>query len=225
VATSGAATAGGKTQSSKSLANFATLFFVMIAVLVLFDQNIRTALGEAVGYVFQPLFGFNYEYAVLTLMITGFIMAALTIIVRHFFTDYVEQAENQKIVSAFNKELQKARLENNTYKVKKLTELQPEILQKSMKASSTQLKLMPVTLIIVIPIFAWLAVFMGQVHSPLIAVPWSYDVNLTANTLFFPNWVLLYSLISIPLGQILARSLRYYDFRKRLREIEAEGTA
>ena len=216
--------ASGKTQSTKSLANFATLFFVMIAVLVLFDQNIRNALGEAVGYVFQPLFGFNYEYAVLTLMITGFIMAALTIIVRHFFTDYVQQAENQKIVSAFNKELQKARLENNTYKIKKLTEMQPEILQRSMKASSTQLKLMPVTLIIVIPIFAWLSVFMGQVHSPLIAVPWSYNVNLTENAIFFPNWVLLYSLISIPLGQILARSLRFYDFRKRLREIEAEGT-
>jgi len=224
MATGGTTAGGAKAQSSKSLANFATLFFVMIAILVLFDQDIRRALGEAVGFVFQPLFGFNYQYPVLTLVITGVIMAALTIIVRHFFTDYVEQAENQKIVSAFNKELQKARLENNTYKTKKLQELQPEILQKSMKASSTQLKLMPVTLIIVIPIFAWLSVFMGQVHSPIIAVPWSYNVNLTANTIF-PNWVLLYSLISIPFGQVLARSLRYYDFRKRLREIEAEGKA
>ena len=217
-------TAEAKAQSSKSLANFATLFFVMIAVLVLFDQQIRTALGQWVGRIFQPLFGFNYQYPVLTLVITGMIMAGLTIIVRHFYTDYVEQAENQKIVSAFNKELRNARLENNTYKIKKLTELQPEILQKSMKASSTQLKLMPVTLIIVIPIFAWLAVFMGQVHSPLIAVPWSYNVNLTQNTIF-PNWVLLYSLISVPFGQVLARSLRFIDFRKRLREIEAEGTA
>jgi uncharacterized membrane protein (DUF106 family) len=129
------------------------------------------------------------------------------------------------VVSAFNKELQKARLENNTYKVKKLTEKQPEILQKSMKASATQLKLMPVTLIIVIPIFAWLSVFILDVHSPLIAVPWSFNVDLTENAIFFPNWVLLYSLISIPLGQVLARSLRFYDFRKRLREIEAEGKA
>jgi uncharacterized membrane protein (DUF106 family) len=216
---------GGKTQSSKSLANFATLFFVMIAILVLFDQNIRSALGEAVGYVFQPLFGFNYEYVVLTLVITGVIMAAATIVVRHFFTDYVEQAENQKVVSAFNKELRQARLENNTFKTKKLTEMQPQILQKSMKTSSTQLKLMPVTLIVVIPIFAWISVFMVDAHSPLVAVPWSFNVNLLSNAIFFPNWVLLYSLISIPFGQVLARSLRYYDFRKRLREIEAEGKA
>jgi len=63
------------------------------------------------------------------------------------------------------------------------------------------------------------------VHSPLVAVPWSYSVDLLATTLFFPNWVLLYSLISIPLCQVLARSLRYMDFRKRLREIAAEGNA
>jgi uncharacterized membrane protein (DUF106 family) len=54
----------------------------------------------------------------------------------------------------------------------------------------------------------------------LIAVPWSYNVDLNALNLF-PNWVLLYSLISIPFGQILSRLLRYYDFRKRLNEIAA----
>jgi len=37
----------------------------------------------------------------------------------------------------------------------------------------------------------------------------------------FPNWVLLDSLISIPFGQILGRALRYVQFRKRLRTIEA----
>jgi uncharacterized membrane protein (DUF106 family) len=160
-----------------------------------------------------------------TLVITGMIMTGLTIVVRHFFTEYVEQAENQKIVSAFNKELRQARTDNNTFKLKKLMEQQPEILQRSMKASSTQLKLMPVTLIIVIPIFAWLAVFMGQVHSPIVSVPWSFNVNLLESTFLFPSWVLLYSVISIPFGQILARSLRYIEFRKRLNELAVEGTA
>jgi hypothetical protein len=37
-----------------------------------------------------------------------------------------------------------------------------------------------------------------------------------------PNWVLLYSLASIPFGQVLARALRWMDFKKRLVEIEAE---
>jgi uncharacterized membrane protein (DUF106 family) len=144
----------------------------------------------------------------------------LTVVVRHFFTDYVDQAESQKIMSAFNQELRKARLENNTFKTKKLMEQQPQIMQRSLKNSTAQLKLLPVTMIVVVPIFAWIAVFMTQVSSPIIAVPWSFSVDLNAYTLF-PNWVLLYSLASIPFGQVLARSLRYYDFRKRLNELAA----
>jgi len=216
-----AAAPGGR----RNMSTFITFFFVMIAILVLFDPELRTALGEIVGIVLVPLVGFNYQYPVPTLVITGMIMTGLTIVVRHFFTEYVEQAENQKIVSAFNKELRQARTDNNTFKLKKLMEQQPEILQRSMKASSTQLKLMPVTLIIVIPIFAWLAVFMGQVHSPIVSVPWSFNVNLLESTFLFPSWVLLYSVISIPFGQILARSLRYIEFRKRLNELAVEGTA
>lgn len=205
------------------MSTFATFFFVMVAILVLFDPALRTALGEVTGLLFMPLVGFDYRYPVITLVIMGMIMTGLTTVLRHFFTDYVEQAENQKIVSAFNQEMRKARLENNTFKLKKLMEQQPQILQRSMKASATQLKLMPITLLVIIPIFAWLAVFMSQVHSPIISVPWSFNVDLNSADYLFPNWILLYSVISIPFGQILARSLRFVEFRRRLKEIAAEG--
>jgi uncharacterized membrane protein (DUF106 family) len=206
------------------MANFGTFFILLLAIMVLFNNDLRNGLGQLVGYVFMPLFGFDYQWPVLTLVIAGLIMSSLTIIIRHFFTDYVKQAESQKITSAFNAELRKARMENNTFKIKKLTEMQPQIMQRSMQASATQMKLMPVTMLIVIPIFAWLAVFMANAHSPIAAVPWSFNVDLNAFSVF-PNWVLLYSLITIPSGQILSRSLRYYDFRKRLKELAAEGRA
>ena len=152
------------------------------------------------------------------------VMTALSVILRHFFTDYVGQAESQKIVSAFNKELQKARVENNKYKIKKLTEEQPKILQKSMDMSTSQMKLMPVTMLAIIPIFAWLSVWMGQLDpaAAVVNVPWASNVSLTATNVF-PNWVLLYSLISIPFGQILSRALRYMEFRKKLRQIGAQA--
>jgi len=223
-----AAPAGGKSTGAPtpgaSWSRFATIFILIIAIFVLFDPTLRSALGTAVGYVLNPLVGFGFQYPVPTLFITGLLMTGLTVLVRHFFTDYVEQAENQKIVGAFNQELRKARQENNTFKTKKLMEQQQAIMQRSLKSSATQLKLLPATMIIVIPIFAWVAVFMAQVHSPIISVPWALSVNLTATLIFFPNWVLLYSLVSIPFGQVLARALRWYDFRKRLRVIEAEGT-
>ncbi len=202
------------------MSRFFTIFMFILAVFVMFDPVLREALGNIVGMAFGPVIGFGGNYPTLTLILAGMIMTGLTITVRHFFTDYVQQAESQKIVGAFNKELRKARMENNTFKTKKLMELQPKIMEKSMKMTTSQLKLMPLTLLIVIPIFAWVAVFMFHVNSPLIAVPWSYNVDLNALNLF-PNWVLLYSLISIPFGQILSRLLRYYDFRKRLNEIAA----
>jgi uncharacterized membrane protein (DUF106 family) len=192
----------------------------ILAVFVMFDPVLRQALGNIVGMGLKPIIGFGGNYPTLTFMLAGIIMTGLTVVVRHFFTDYVQQAESQKIVGAFNKELRQARLENNTFKTKKLMEQQPKIMEKSMKMSTSQLKLMPVTLLIVIPIFAWVAVFTSQITSPLIAVPWSYNVDINASNIF-PNWVLLYSLISIPFGQILSRLLRYYDFKKRLNVLAA----
>lgn len=208
----------------KQMNQFITIFIFVFAMFVLFDQSLRTWLGTIVGYVLEPLVGLNGAMPVVTLILTGLIMTALSVILRHFFTDYVGQAESQKIVSAFNKELQKARVENNKYKIKKLTEEQPKILQKSMDMSTSQMKLMPVTMLAIIPIFAWLSVWIGHLDpaAAVVNVPWASNVSLTATNVF-PNWVLLYSLISIPFGQILSRVLRYIEFRKKLRQIGAQA--
>lgn len=205
----------------KQISTFITMFTFVLAMFILFDQDLRHWLGTMVGYAFEPTVGLGNSMPVVTLFLTGILMTAATILVRHFFTDYVGQAESQKIVNAFNKELQKARLENNKYKIKKLTEEQPKIMKKSMDMSTTQMKLMPLTMLVVIPIFAWLSVWMaGLGPAAVVNVPWASNVDLNALNVF-PNWVLLYSLISIPFGQILGRALRYVQFRKRLRTIEA----
>lgn len=209
-----------QSQQAMSWSRMATIFILILAVFILFDQNLRNGLGQIVGYGLEPLVGFGGSFPVVTLFLSGMIMTSVTITLRHFFTDYVEQVRSQKIVAAFNKELREARLENNTYKIKKLTDMQQEVLQKSMAASTAQLKLLPMTMIVIIPIFAWLAVFMGQIPSTIIAVPWSNNVDLTG-VIVLPIWILLYSLISIPFGQILMRSLRFFEFRKRLKELEA----
>ena len=96
------------------------------------------------------------------------------------------------------------------------------MMEESMKQTTTQMKLMPVTMLIIIPIFAWLAVFVGDLESAVITVPWSNFADLNA-TYVLPAWVLLYSLISVPFGQLLSRGLRYYSFKKRLNELKAEG--
>lgn len=202
--------------------NLIMIFVFGLALLILLDPGLRQGLGSAVGNVFDPLFGFNYQYPILTLLITGLIMTCSSILLRHFFTDYVAQAENQKITGAYNKELRQARLDNNTYKLKKLLEQQPQIMKRSLEQTKTQFKLMPVTMIIIIPIFAWLAVFVGNLPSTIFAVPWSFEANLT-DAYLFPAWILVYTLVTIPFGQVLSRLLRYYSFNKRLAKLAAQG--
>lgn len=211
----------GPPDPKKQANTMVTIFIFVFAMFVLFDQGLRHFLGELAGYLLQPTVGLNNNFPVVTLFLAGVVMVGITTIVRHFFTDYIGQAESQKIVSSFNKEFRQARIENNKYKIKKLTEQQQGIMKKSMDMSTTQMKLMPLTMIIVIPVFAWLDVFMGNFDpSPLVHLPWASGVNLNGTTLL-PNWVLLYSLISIPFGQVLMRALRYIEFRKRLKEINS----
>lgn len=210
-------------QDAKATTSRMLLIFVFImAIFVMFDQDLRSALGGIVGLGMEPLWGFDGSFPVVSLFITGAFMTCLSIVVRHFFTDYVKQARSQKIMGAFNKEMQAARKENNTYKLKKMMELQPKMMEESMKQTTTQMKLMPVTMLIIIPIFAWLAVFVGDLQSAVITVPWSNSADLN-HAYVLPAWVLLYSLISVPFGQLLSRGLRYYSFKKRLNELKAEG--
>ena len=208
---------------SGSTSRLATILVFVLAIFILFDPSLRSGLGVAVGYGLEPLVGFGGRYHVETLILTGMIMTGLTIVIRHFFVDFVEQIRSQKIVAAFNKELRQARMENNTYKIKKLTEQQQQVLQKSMSVTSSQLKILPITLIIVIPIFAWLSVFMtGTVIATSFSVPWAANADLN-QVYLLPVWILLYSLVSLPFGQILARTLRYFSFKKRLDKLKAEG--
>ena len=193
------------------------------AMFVMFDNNLRQGLGKLVGIPLAPLVGFGGNQPILTLLFTGLLMSFFSIGVRHFFVNWIDQARTQRITSAFQKELRGARTSNNTYKLKKLTDLQPQIMAQSMKASQTQLKLMPVTMLVVIPIFAWLANFIYlDLSSTTFSVPWAFSADMKHSSIL-PNWVLLYSLLTLPFGQILTRVLKYFSFSRRLRELESGG--
>lgn len=199
-----------------------TMMAFVFALVIMFDNNLRQGLGSIVGTALEPAVGFQGHMPILTLLFTGLIMSFSSIIVRHFFVDWVGQARSQRIATAFQKELREARTSNNTYKLKKLTELQPQIMAQSLKSSQTQLKLMPVTMLVVIPIFAWLANFVYiTIPSTSFSVPWAFNANMTSSNVL-PNWILLYSLLTLPFGQVLTRALKYFSFRKKLKKIEED---
>lgn len=196
------------------------LFFLalMFAIFVLFDPNLRASLGNAVGVAFTPLIGFNHHYPVLTIFLAGSIVIIISALIRHFTTNWIEIARNQAILSKFQKEYRKARLSNNKYMIKKLQKIQPEIMKKQGEISSKQMKMMPVTLLIFIPIFTWIWDFLLGTSHYFFDVPWATHVNFFGKYAIFPNWILLYMLLSIPLTQVIQYLLKTISWRRDIHE-------
>lgn len=200
------------------------MLIMMFLILILYGiDGDDHKIGEVINYALAPL-GFDGKYPVATLLTVGAIMASLSAILRSFFMNMMDQAKSQSIMSAFNKELRQARLENNTYKVKRLTEMQPEMMARNMETSGKMMKAMPWTMVVIIPLFLWVRYFVNITLSTdamrTIVVPWA-EVALDATIWFMPAWILIYTLISIPFGQIVNRLIRTYQFRKYLSRLDA----
>jgi uncharacterized membrane protein (DUF106 family) len=204
----------------------------ILAFVVLIDQQARAFTGRLAGAVLEPLIGFGHAYPVFTILLASLLMVVTTSAVRHYFTDYLKLARNQETMKAFQKEMREARKENNLYKMKKLTEMNKDLMSLQAEQSSAQLKPMAVTMLVVIPIFAWLLVFIdqGQVATAVntfncptrVNVPWEQGwcaaVNIQAVLTFIPRWIALYSLFSIPIGQVVQRVLKARDLQQELSE-------
>ncbi len=184
--------------------------------IVLFNEGLRNAVGNAVGFVLNPVFrGIGiYNFPVLTIMILGAVMVILTTVIRHFTTDWLETARTQAMMRHFQKEFGQARKDNNTYKLKKLQDIQPRIMQAQQEASLKQMKTMPITMIVVIPLFTWLFTYVGQLEYLAYTAPWNPTVQLLESSVF-PHYILLYMTLSIPLGALIQKAMKFISWKER----------
>lgn len=188
----------------------------LVVFLIMFNRELRVALGEGIGELLYPIIGFDYSYPIWTIFLAGIIMVTITTCIRHYFIDWVKVTRAQKLMSAFQKELREATLSRNAVKKKRLEELQPEIMQHQTTLMSSQFKPMAFTMIVAIPIFMSLYVFIGDLSYPRISLPWKDGWSLDDKFTFLPHWILLYSLLSIPFGQSVQKILKYFSFKKKL---------
>jgi len=202
------------------------IMMFLILILYWFDGSDHV-IGSRLDYVLRFL-DMNGEMPIVTLFVVGAIMASLSAILRSFFMDMIEQAKTQQIMSAFNKELRQARLENNTNKIKKLTSMQPQMMAKNMENSNKMMKAMPFTMIIIIPLFLWVRYFVDvtvrEAGNLAFSVPWAH-LDLMQTIWFMPAWILVYTMVSIPFGQIVNRLIRTYKFKKYLQKLESQEGA
>ena len=89
------------------------------------------------------------------------------------------------------------------------------------------------TMIFLLPMYAWVWYFINPADlnggdyfaagEALAHLPWSASFDLNSMLLgFFPAWIIIYTMVSMPIGQIENRLLRYYFLRKHLRQLDLE---
>lgn len=202
-----------------SLSRFLMVFLFLLALWAIIDRSTATAFGNAANVVLWPLIGFNGQLPVLTILLAGILTTTVSSILRDYLTDWVKMARTQKILRALQKERLDAMRKGNQSKIKALTEYQMSINKDLMEVQFAPMKSMALTMFMFIVLFTWLSFLVYDIlvvrGNQWIAVPWSPNTDLLV-AYVFPSWILLYSLLALPFGQIVARVLKYIRFRRRL---------
>ncbi len=222
-------------QNNTSMTRMLVLMLVVMAVSMLTVQ-FRLQIGGALDYIFGFLAFTDSsgtpQYPMISIMLVCTIAILITTIIRSLMQDPLEMARNQQVQSEYNKELRQARIENNLFKLKKLEEMQPQMMEASMKQSTDMMKVMPITMVIFIPIIAWAwyfvntgdgAAYFSPTNPPIIDLPWCPNVDLTGTVfLGMPLWLVLYMMVTLPIGQVENRLIRLYLLKKELKRLDAE---
>ena len=220
--------------NNTSMTRMLITMLVIMAVSMITVQ-FRMQIGGALDVVFGIL-AFDGKYPMISIMLVCTIAILITTIIRSFMQDPLKTARNQQMQSDFNRELRQARIENNLFKMKKLEEMQPQMMEASMQQSTEMMKVMPFTMVIFIPIIAWAWYFVntGDAENPgayfsldnppIIELPWCGNVDLTGSVfLSMPLWLILYIMVTLPIGQVENRLIRLYLLKKELKRLDAEA--
>ena len=205
--------------SLPSLSRFIMIFLGLLAVYALISPDVGIGFASIANVGLSPLIGFGGALPTLTILLAGMMTTTISSVIRDHYTNWVKMARTQKVMAAWRKEQMEAVRKGQNTKLEKLKEAQQGFMKDTMEMQTTPLKSMAWTLFLFIVIFTWLRLFVDVVlqtqGNQWIAVPWSNHVYLNS-VYVLPSWVLLYSPLAIPFGQIITRVLKYIRFKRRL---------
>ena len=207
----------------QSFQRFLMIFLGILAIYVLIFPDVGRNFGGAAGVLLEPVIGFGGAFPVITILLAGLLTTTVSSVVRHFFTPWTRMAKMNASMGSLRKEQMEAFREQNTGRIQKLREKQSAIMVEYQDVQLVPLKLMAYTMFFFVVIFTWLRLlFVDQTLASQgnlwFAVPWSFNASFLG-VYVFPSWILLYSLLAIPFGQVVQRLLKYFTFRKRLKDL------
>ncbi len=209
-----------------SFTRFAMIFLFLLAIVAIFDPTMAQGFGFIAGVVLFPIIGFGGRYPVITVLLAGALTTGVSSILRDHYTDWVKMVKMQKVNGAWQKEYREAMRKGNRAHMDKLNKIRQGFMKDQMDIQLNSMKPLAWTFFLFIVLFAWLNVFVNQTllitGGQYFAVPWASNVYVNYVPFLFPSWILIYSLLAIPIGQILTRVLKYVRFKRKL---EAMGVS
>ena len=203
-----------------SFTRFLMIFLFLLAIVAIFDPTMAQGFGSIAGLVLAPVIGFGGKAPVITVLLAGAMTTGISSILRDHYTDWIKMVRMQKTTSAWQKALREAMRKGNKSEVNKLNKIREGFMKDQMDVQLNSMKPLAWTFFLFIVLFAWLSVFVNSTLATTggqyFAVPWAPNVYVNYVPFLFPSWILLYSLLAIPIGQILTRVLKYVRFRKKL---------
>lgn len=208
---------------------FSTLiltFLFVLGLLMLFDTSTRNGVATELGYVLQPAIGFGGHYVLLTMFLAAVIEMVLTALAYNWATDWFKAAKVQQWGAAFRKVQMAALRSGKKDRVDSLKPAQAQFTQLSTDVSVAQLKGMAVTWFLVIAIYTWVGLYLGQLcqqtgtHSCLNAAAVTVTLFGASVNIFnpagwlLPPWFLLFSLYTVPMSLLFRRLLKHYTLRE-----------
>lgn len=184
------------------------LLTMLFMIYIIINPELRDGMGALAGSVLEPRISFNHQYPAVTFLLAGVTMISLTTIIRHILIDWEGMAKTQTKMTAYNKEMGEARRSGNEARMRKLMALQPQVMVLQGEMMSNQMRPMMFTMLIAIPIIMWLRIFVEEMDHQVLSLPWEGNYNLEDSLWFLPHWILVYSALSLPFGQILMRGLK-----------------
>ena len=184
-------------------------FIVMFASLAY-----RNEVGTALDVVLGPFADFIGEFLIL-ILILSVVTGIYTSVVQKYTMNWelmAKSKEYQKQIRDLQKEYMEAKKENNQHRMKKIEKRRTEVMRKQTQFSGEmfkqQMKPMAYIMIITIPIFMWIWMYVESHPDMWVIFPLFGLTELSSAFIFtLPFWVLWYMMCSIPLTQVVRKVL------------------
>ena len=196
----------------KKVADNMIMFFAFIVMFA--SLTYRNEVGKALDVVLGPFADFVGEFLII-ILILSLITGIYTSIVQKYTMNWelmAKSKEYQKQIRDLQKEYMEAKKENNQHKMKKIEKKRTEVMRKQTQFSGEmfkqQMKPMAYIMIITIPIFMWIWMYVENQPAMVVTFPLFGVTELSSAFIFgLPFWVLWYMMCSIPLTQVVRKAL------------------